>query len=177
MSTSAELIAALRERTADTPYTVVETDKGFDLTVDVADARWLTLLKAHGTKQVFTHEVALDEARQRLTITDVASSLDWSAGGSTPRLRAERSVQRGRVYQKSFRKEYGVDADTGEAGAVVDYAFDSSEGRDLVREVAAAHGWSEAMGTEQKIGLVVGIGALVLVVLGFLVWGLVALLG
>jgi hypothetical protein len=177
MSTSAELVSAVRAAAKDTPYAVRETPKGFDLTIDVVDAQWLAILRAHGLKKVFTHEVRLDEANQSLSITDVANTVSWGAGGSSPRLRAEKSVQRGRVYQKSMRKEWGVDLRSGHVGKVVDYSFDAGEGRDLIREVAKAQGWSEKMGGEQKGALIVGIGTLVLLVVGFGVVGLVKLLG
>lgn len=177
MSTAAEFVAAVREATKDTPYAVKETPKGFDLTIDVADARWLGLLRAHGLKKVFTHEVRLDEAAQTMKIVDVSNTLSWGAGGSTPRLHVEKSVQRGRVYEKSLRKELGVDLRSGEIGKVVDYSFDSGEGRDVIREVARSQGWSEKMGGEQKGAIIVGIGALVLIVVVFAGLGIKALLG
>ena len=176
MGTTAELVAAVRASTKDSPYVVKETPKGFDLTIDVADARWLGILRAHGLKKVFTHEVTLDEAKQQLSITDVSNTLNWGAGGTTPRLHAEKSMQRGRVYEKSFRKEYGVDLRTGEVGKVVDYSFDAGEGRDLVREAAKAQGWSEKMGGEQKGAIIVGVGTLVLLVVAFGAWGIISLL-
>jgi hypothetical protein len=177
MSTAAELVTAVREAAKDTPYAVRETPRGFDLTIDVVDARWLAILKAHGLKQVFTHQVKLDEAKQQMVIVDVSNTLNWGAGGSSPRLHAAKSVQRGRVYQKSFRKEWGVDLETGEVGKVVDYSFDASEGRNLIRDVAKARGWSERMGGEQKGAVIVGVGTLVLLVVAFGVVGLVKLLG
>ena len=176
MTTQQELVTAVRAATVDTPYALKETPKGFDLTIDVADARWLGLLRAHGLKKVFTHQVSVDEAKQQVSITDVANTLSWGAGGSTPRLSAEKSVQKGRVYEKSMRKEYGVDLDTGHIGKVVDYSFNASEGRDLVRAIAERQGWSEKMGREQKGGLIVGIAALVLTVAVFAVFGIQALM-
>jgi hypothetical protein len=152
MSTTAEYISAVRAATADTPYIVKETPKGFDLTIDVADARWLTLLKAHGLKKVFTHEVTLDEAKQQLTIVDVSNSLRWGAGGSSPRLQAEK------------------------IGKVVDYSFDAGEGRGYIRDVAKAQGWSEKMGGEQKGAMIFAGVVLVLMVIGFGGWGIVSLL-
>lgn len=176
MPTQHELITAVRAASGDTPYALKETPKGFDLTIDVADARWLGLLRAHGLKKVFTHQVSVDEAKQQISITDVANTLSWGAGGSTPRLSVEKSVARGRIYEKSVRKEYGVDLDTGHIGKVVDYTFDASQGRDIVRAVAEGQGWSEKMGREQRGGLIVGIAALVLTVAVFAVVGIQALL-
>jgi len=177
MSTSAEFVAAVRRAVADTPYAVKETPRGFDLTIDVADARWLGILRAHGLNKVFTYKVTLDEPKQQLVITDVSNTLSWGAGGSTPRLTGSATIRSGRVYEKSFRKEYGVDIDTGKVGKVVDYSFDSSEGRDLVRGVAREQGWSERMGGQQKGAIIVGVGTLVLLVLAFAAWGVIALLG
>jgi hypothetical protein len=166
MAGTDDFITAVRRATSDTPYAVRETSRGFDLTIDVADARWATLLKAHGLKKVFTHQVRLDGAAKTLSITDVSNTLAWGAGGTSPRLHAEARTQRGRVYEKSFRKEYGVDLRTGDVGKVVDYSFSAGEGRDLVREVAREQGWEEKMGGTQK-GAVVFAGIVVaLLVLG-----------
>jgi hypothetical protein len=134
------------------------------------------LLKAHGLKKVFTHEVTLDEAKQQLTIVDVSNSLRWGAGGSSPRLQAEKSFSRGRVYNKSFSKQYGVDLDDGKIGKVVDYSFDAGEGRGYIRDVAKAQGWSEKMGGEQKGAMIFAGVVLVLMVIGFGGWGIVSLL-
>jgi hypothetical protein len=45
MGTSAGLITSLRAAAAGTPYAVRETPQGFDLTIDVADARWLAVFR------------------------------------------------------------------------------------------------------------------------------------
>jgi hypothetical protein len=165
VSASQELVAAVRQATEGTPYTVQERPYGFDVTIDVVDARWYTLLRANGLKKVFTYEVRLDEGARKLSITDVANTVTWSGGSGlsgSPSLRAERSFQRGRVYQYSMGKEVGVDARTGEPGLPVDYSFSASEGRDLVRRAARAAGWSEKMGGEQ-LGAVIFAGAIVAV--------------
>ncbi|GAA1947284.1 hypothetical protein GCM10009798_02920 [Nocardioides panacihumi] len=170
-TTAADLVSAVRDAAAGTPYVVQETARGFDLTIDVANARWLAVLRAHGLKKVFTHEVTLDVRRRRLVIVDVSNTLSWSAGA--PRLATvQKEASRGRIYQKSWRKDFGVDLDTGRVGEVVGYSFDAGVGRDMIRTVAKAHGWSERMGGVEKgaivmaaIGLVGGLaGAVVAVV-------------
>ena len=90
MGTSAELITAVRAAAAGTPYAVRETPKGFDLTIDVADAQWLAVFKAHGLKKVFTHKVALDEARQSMTITDVRTPSPGAVAAPRPGSRRRR---------------------------------------------------------------------------------------
>lgn len=176
MGTSAELITTLRAAAAGTPYAVRETPQGFDLTIDVADAQWLAVFKAHGLTKVFTHKVRLNEADHSMTITDVSNTFSWSGGGSSPRLQASASTQRGRVYEKSFRKEFGVDLKTGQVGKVVDYSFDATAGRDLIRDVAQEQGWSEKMGGTQK-GAVIFAGATVAILaVAGIVWLVTALL-
>jgi hypothetical protein len=168
------LIEQVRSEAVGGPYVVAERPYGFDLTIDVADARWSTLIRQHGLDRVFTHEVHLDEAAHALTITDVSNQVRWDAGGSDAgglSLHAEKSVQRGRVHSWSFQKELGVDTETGEAGQVVDYSFASGEGRDLIRQAAESLGWRERMGRDQRIGLAfAGIA-----VAGLLVAGLITL--
>jgi hypothetical protein len=171
MSTRQQLLDQLRAATQDGPYVVQETSAGFDMTIDIVDAKWFDMIRLNGLQRVFTYEVSLDESGQKYSITDVAHTVSWDAGpgqgGGPPTLHREQSTERGRVYSKSFHIQTGVDARTGEIGTPVNYRFDSSEGRDLLRGVLKANGWSEEMGTEQKIGLVVaGVTVLALVVIG-----------
>ena len=168
MSNTDQLIAAVREAAEGSPYVVEEKPYGFDLTIDIVDTQWWTLLRKSGVKRVFTYEVRTKDAAKKMTITDVANSVRWSGGGvsSAPSLHAEKSVQRGRVYQYSFQKEIGVDAKTGRLGTPVSYSFRSGEGRDLIRDAAKRTGWSEKMPAEAKgalifAGAIVGVGAVV----------------
>jgi hypothetical protein len=163
MTASQELIASVREAAEGTPYVVEERPYGFDVTINIVDKQWYTLLRKNGVKRVFTHEVTLDEGARRLSITDVAQTVRWDGGagiGSLPSLHAERSFQKGRVYQYSMQKQIGVDAETGQLGMPVDYTFSSGEGRALIRDAARGAGWSERMGGEQK-GALVFAGAIV----------------
>lgn len=176
MGTSAELITSIRSAASATPYAVRETPEGFDLTIDVADAQWLAIFRAHGVRKVFTHKVRLKESDHSMTIFDVSNTFSWSGGGSSPRLTAEASTQRGRVYEKSMRKEFGVDLRTGELGKVVDYSFDAGDGRNLIRDVASAEGWTEKMGATQKGGIIVAAATLAVLAVAGVVWLVVSVL-
>lgn len=178
-STSTQaFVEGVRAAAEGTPYAVAERPYGFDLTIDLADARWLTLTRAHGLERVLTHEVHV-KGGGRYGITDVEHTVRYGAGAGADgaaSLGASRSVSRGRLLRYSRQVELGVDADTGRLGKVVDDRFRAGEGRDLVRGVARELGWQEAMNAEQKGGLVVGIVALVLTVGVFAAVGINALL-
>lgn len=171
VTSSAALVTRVRMAAEGSPYAVTDQPYGFDLTVDVVDATWHTLLRVNHIDRVFTYEVRLDEAKARMTITDVANTVEWNAGlGSAPTLRAQKGVQQGRVDEFSSHQDLGVDAETGDVGKVVDYTFNAGEGRDLIRAAAENAGWSEAMDREQKVGLYVGLGVIgALVVVGLVV--------
>ena len=163
MSATQELIASVREATEGTPYVVEERPNGFNLTVNVVDAQWYTLIRRNGLKRVFTYEVRTYDRSRTLSITDVENSVRWNAGAgvsSPPSLHAERSFKRGRVYQLSFQKQYGFDAQTRELTKVVDYRFNANEGRDIIRRAATRAGWKERMGAEER-GAVIFAGAIV----------------
>jgi hypothetical protein len=158
-----ELIASVREATEGTPYVVEETPDGFTVTIDVVDAQWYTLIRKNGLKRVFTYEVRTYDKSRTLSITDVENSVRWNAGAgvsSPPSLHAERSFKRGRVYQLSFQKQYGVDAQTRQLTKVVDYRFNANEGRNIIRDAASRAGWKERMGAEER-GAVIFEGAIV----------------
>jgi hypothetical protein len=175
-----DLLQKLHAAADGGPYVITETPEGFDMKIDVVDAQWYTLIRRNGLTKVFTYSVRLDDADRKYSITDIANEVRWSAGADVdgpPTLVAQARQQRGRVYEKSFAIETGVDARTHELGTPVDYTFSSGQGRDLIRRVAKESGWSEEMGTEQKIGLVVaGVTVALLVVVG-LVALVIALVG
>ena len=170
MSNRQALLDQLHAATQGGPYVIEETSDGFDMKIDIVDAQWFTIMRVNGLERVFTYEVTLDEENQKYSITDVAHTVSWQAGSGAegpPTLTREQSTERGRVYSKSFHIETGVDARTGEVGTPVNYRFDSSEGRDLIRGVLKGNGWSEQMGSEQKIGLAVaGLTVALLVIVG-----------
>ena len=173
MSGKQEFIDGVRRAAEDTPYAVTEQPYGFDLTVDVAGKRWLTLTAAHRIKRVFTHEVHLQDGG-RYGITDVDNTVSYSGGAAS--LSAERSFKRGRVMSYSRRVEFGLDARTGRVGKVVDYSFRAGEGRDLIRGVAKELGWKERMNAEQRGALWVAGITVVLLVVAFLAIGIKALI-
>ncbi|MGO4597069.1 hypothetical protein [Terrabacter sp. 2RAF25] len=177
MNSKQEFIEGVRRAAEGTPYAVTEQPYGFDLTVDVTSKRWLTLTAAHGIKRVFTHEVHLrDDGRYGITDVDNQVSYNGSGAGGVS-LTAMKKFSRGRVMSYSRRIEFGVDADTGTMGKVVDYSFRAGEGRDLVRGVARQQGWKERMNGEQRGALWVAGLTVVALVGAFGAIGIAALLG
>jgi hypothetical protein len=173
---------AVAARAADTPYEMVETEDGFDLRIELANARWYGLLGTAGRKRVVQHRVTLDEARKKFVMTDDLFDVRWEAGAAPgagmPRLVASGEARRttGRVIREvSFEKTFGVDAGTKKPEMVVDYVFDAAEGQKLVREPAKALGWSERWNTPAKVGVffavLAGVGGVV--VIGLMIWGTV----
>jgi hypothetical protein len=180
MTTTAELIARVRAAADGTPYVVEERPYGFDLTIDIVDAKWWTLLRRNAVKRVFIHEVRLDEAERRMVITDAAHEVRWDAGvgaSGRPSLHAERSVQRGRIHEFSREKQWGADPASGGSGSVVDYTFRAGEGRAIIRDASRPLGWTEGRGTEQKIGLAAALFALALIVVIGIVAGVLVVTG
>ena len=108
-------------------------------------------------EKTFTYRVKLDEAAKVLSITDDSYELHWkrgadvSGGVPVPTLGAKLSRSMGRLESKSFEKVYAVNEE-GQFGKVVDYSFDSGEGRRHIREPARELGWTEKAGTAQRIG-------------------------
>ena len=129
-------------------------------------------------EKTFTYRVRLDEAAKVMSITDDSYELHWkrgvdvSGGVPVPTLGARLSRSMGRLESKTFQKVYAVNEE-GQFGKVVDYSFDSGEGRRYIREPARELGWTEKAGTAQRIGIAFavlgGVGALVTVVVLLLV--------
>lgn len=161
MSDGQRLFEAVRKNAEGSPYVVEETDYGFRVSLDIVDARWWGMLARSGVKKVATHDVRVDEARRTFAITDTLRRLEWSGGvslqdGMVPRLSRTAEIQMGRIHRREVEKAWALD-DSGSFGRIVDYSFDSSEGRDLIRGPAAALGWQERMPRSARIGLIVGV--------------------
>lgn len=157
---------AVRTSSAGTPYTVVPTDDGFDLRLDLADAQWWGAFNRAGLRTSFTHEVRVDG--DRFTITDVARTVEWVAG--SPRIAASATVERGRIKRVGFQRTYAFDDDL-RPSKVVDHSYSSETGRRLIEDAAAGLGLRQRMPLEQRIALAMA----GLAVGGLVVGGVVAL--
>ncbi len=128
------------------PYVVTPTGRGFDVHVDLADARWYGLFERHGLRVAYAHVVVVDEAERWFTVTDISRTLEWEAGASLsarrPVLRAASERRVGRIREVGVRKEWGWD-DKLRFGKVLDYTLDTEESRSLIRTAAARLGYKE----------------------------------
>lgn len=163
MTKADEFRAAIAKATADTPYAFTPTDVGFDLHLNLADAKWYGLINKSGLQVEYICRVEIGE--DDYTIEQGKRRFSWSAGIPT---RGRLEMSKGRNYELSFEKIWAFDENFRPA-KVVDYSFSSLESLSLVRTVGKQLGLRERMPTTMKIGLVVGlIGAssLVLVPVG-----------
>lgn len=167
-----EFFQRVQAATEGTPYAVTRTGNGFDLGLDIVDARWFGLLNQAGLKKTYVHHVSMPEPGS-YTISDESRTLDWSAGVPTV---AKAEVMHGRVIEFGRQKVWGLD-DQGRFGVQADYSFDSEEGRDLLTGIADQLGLKQRRGGAEKIGLYVGLGAIAMIVLAGIVVGILALLG
>ena len=164
MTQGEEFLRKIRTSVEGTPYVVEETASGFDLTLDIVDAKWFGLYHKEGLHRVHTHQVeVLDDGTY--SVTDDSRTVEWQAG--VPTLSASVQRTRGRVWERSSEKVWALGEDL-RFGPVVDYSFSSEEGRQLISAVADDLGLKERRGRDEKIGLYFailgGVGALVTVI-------------
>jgi hypothetical protein len=157
-----ELFRRVQQAAEGTPYVVTETEKGFDVTLDVVDAQWYGLFNKAGLKKLFTHHVSVPESGT-YSITDDARTVEWVAG--TPRTGATAERQIGRIKEVGFQKIWAFD-EHGRFGKVADYSFSSEEGRELITGIADAMGLQQRRGAAEKAGLTVGLLTLALLAIG-----------
>ena len=163
----------MRRATEGPPYRVTKTDTGLDVGLDIVDEQWFGSYSAAGLRKAYVHHVAVPDDGT-YSVTDDALTVEWEAGVPTLSGSVERS--RGRVWELSAEKVWAFDS-KGDFGRVVDYRFDSEEGRRLVTGVAKQLGLKQKRGGEEKIGLVVALVGGVGAVLALVVLGVLALLG
>lgn len=162
----------VRQAAAESPYVVTPTEKGFDLKVDIVNAKWWGALNRAELKKSFIHHVAVTDPRTYL-ITDDYVDIEWSGGVPSAHYSKEREV--GRVYKKSFEVAYGFN-ENHRLEKIYSYTFDSEESRRLVKDAAKALGMKEKTPTTVRIGLAVGLGTIVALIIAGLVLLLLHLL-
>jgi hypothetical protein len=166
MTTADEFQNAIARAIAETPYTISHTDEGFDLHLDLANARWIGLYNKAGLKVEYLCRVEVND-NKTYTIDQGKRRIEWSLGTPT---RGSIEMLRGRNRELSFEKIWALD-ERFRPAKVVDYSFSSRESLSLVRTVGKKLGLKERMPGSMRIGLVAGfIGAssLVLVPIGLL---------
>jgi hypothetical protein len=139
---------AVTAAAAGTPYAVTPTDRGFDVGLDLADAAWYTLFGKAGLVKSVTHHVRVEDGWYY--ITDDTWDVRWKAG--VPGIRGSASRSLGRFKQFGAQQSWGLD-ERGRLRPIVDFRFDSEEGRQLITGVAEQQGLAQRRGTAEKIGL------------------------
>jgi hypothetical protein len=89
MSTGREFFEDVKAAAEGTPYTVTETEDGFDVALDIVDAQWFGLFNKAGLKRLYIRHVHL-QGDARNVVTD-----GRGAGGNAQvrvNPRAERSA-------------------------------------------------------------------------------------
>lgn len=178
MSATRELADAVRARAQGTPYRVEETPTGFDVRLALEDPQWFGTFREWRLVEASIHHVRTDEAKRTVSVDDELRTLTWQAGSDgreRPTLGAAVSVARGNVRSTSVQRTYSIGGGGVEQTSV--HSFDSGAGRDLVLDSAKALGWKQERSLNEKIGLYVGLGTIVLLVLCGIVIGIVALAG
>ncbi|WP_114423441.1 hypothetical protein [Nocardioides houyundeii] len=158
-----EFVRRVRDTTEGTPYVVTRTSSGFDLSLDVADAQWFGLFNRAGLRKVFVHHVKVTS--DTFSITDDSTEIRWEAGH--PKIAGSASRSMGRSIEFGHEKIWAI-RDDGTVGRVVDYKFDSEEGRDLITLIGKDLGLAAKAGGAEKIGLYAALSVPVLIVLGLL---------
>lgn len=168
-----EFRRAVEQAAAGTPYVVTATEQGFDVALDIVDAQWFGLFNKAGLSQHYTHHVTVP-GDGTYSVTDDARTVEWVAGVPQVTGSAERMV--GRVKEFGAQKVWAFD-EQGRFGPVVDFRFNSEEGRDLISGVAAQLGLDQRRGTAEKVGLWVAVLTVAGLVIAGVIVALLALLG
>lgn len=165
-----EFRAQVAERAQGTPYAVEETATGFDVRLDIVDEQWFALFEKQGLTKVYVHHVEVGEGWYK--ISDDSRELRWEAG--VPRLGATVTRQVGRSIEFGTEKVWAFDESL-TPGKVVDYSFNSEEGRSLITLTGKALGLREKQPASVVFGIVmaaIALGGLLVLGLGVGVWAL-----
>jgi hypothetical protein len=179
------LQAAVASACEGSPYVVTTTDSGFDVALDLVNARWHGLFRQHRLRESYVHHVTVDEPNRTYLIVDDCVRVrrtDLGHGTYSFAVAGSARRQRGTVITWQYRSSFGLTEDPskplsiGGFGEITNYTFSSEESRRLITGPAAELGYDKKMDPVTRTGLVIGlIGAssVVLVPLGLLIRHLV----
>ena len=170
MTTTNELTQKLITNAAGTPYTITATDTGFQMSINIVDAKWYTLLYKNGIKKTFTIDARLDEAKHAAVTTDSLYELEWQAGADAgtlaPRLGGQIKGQKGEIWSYKAGKQYGV-SESGQVGETASWRFSSAEAKEWLDNQLKENGWHRSMGGTAKGALIFAIVILVIMAVAF----------
>jgi hypothetical protein len=169
MTTAQELTQIVSEAAKDSPYIVKSTDKGFEVSLNIVDAKWVLPLGTGQVKKYFRIDAKLDETTHAATLNDTLYELEWTAGvdGSlVPHIGAQLNMQQGEIHEMQFGAVIGKPTGSTGGQGVVTYSFTSDKAKKWLNEILAANDWKKKMGMQAKIGLTVGAIMVVIGVVG-----------
>lgn len=160
-----EFHEAITRAVADTPYVVVPTEDGFEVNLDIANARWYGAFNKAGLEYDYSCRVTVSE--DSFKIVQGTRKVSWTAG-----VPSHGSVEwsSGRIYGFEFNKSWALD-ESFRPAQVIDYSFSPNESLALVRAVGQQLGLTEKRPASVTGAIVfagLGASALVIVPVAFL---------
>lgn len=172
MTTAQELTQKVIEAAKDTPYVVTQTDSGFEVSLNIVDAKWVLPLGTGKTKEYFRITAELDEATHTATLNDSLYQLEWSAGTDgnlVPHVGASLQVQQGEIHERQFGVVIGMPGSKQGDTGVTTYSFSSDKAKGWLKGLLIANGWKKKWGLQAKIGLIVGLVVIAIGVVGSII--------
>lgn len=144
------LLDRVRRAAEGTPYVVRETDRGFDVSLDLS-ARWSDTLRKAGVRRSCTHHVSFP-GPGTYAVTDDTREVVWHAGVARVAARGSRTT--GRVREKGFEKVYVFDRRALRFRKVSDQRYDTGRGRALIDGAATELGLRAKLSPAEVAGIV-----------------------
>jgi hypothetical protein len=157
MTTAQELTKIVSEAAKDTPYTITPTDDGFELRLNIVDAKWILPLGTGRVDKYFTITAKLDESTHQATLNDTLFQLEWMAGIDgklEPHIGAKIDVFQGEVHELQFGVVVGTtDNNNSVAPGVTTYSFSGDKAKKWLQSLLNANGWKKKFSVQTKIGI------------------------
>ncbi len=166
--TKLELLRQVRQSIASTPMTLIETETGFELKYDLANAEFFTVLRLNKVSTIYELKVTLDDDKKTAVLLDQITDVQWSAGVDPdtwqPSFNLRAKQFSGTAWTYSAAAELGLDAKTLKPGIVYAYAFNQGKLKKTVTNIIKDSGYKVVMDGITKGAIVMaGIGVVVAV--------------
>lgn len=163
--TKNEIIQQLTQTYQGSPYVITETEKGFDVDINVADMDWLTVFYQNKLSVKSTLIVTIDDEKKEYSVGQRLNRMQWSGGvgaDGAPSFNASLSSFQGSINMKRIEIQGGLHKG---GGVFKGYTLDTAEMVSPVVEVFEKNGYTRKMDSMTKVGVWFAVGGIVIALL------------
>lgn len=171
-TTAQQLTKIITDAAEGTPYVIKLTEKGFELSLNIIDTKWIQPLNTGKISRYFKIDAVLDETTHKAILNETLFQLEWTAGvdgNLNPRIGAKLEVFQGETYSTQFGVVIGTPKANKQGIGITPYVFSSAEAKRWVNTLLTKNGWKKQRSLNTKIGIVAAVFGIIVSIIGIII--------